>query len=1037
MSFPSSRLAAQIHHGLAALALLLSSVLVSACGGADSADASNAMAAATETSATALDTEMRTASALAVNASMPTGWTECAPEYKLCSFSGRRVVRYGTSSAFATTTATNGVMCGNEVFGDPAYGMTKSCWYGELLNDAAAPATPVAPAPTASESAAAAAAVTTWSDCAAEGQKCSFTGQRIVRYGTSSQLAYGTFNGGVACTNDVFGDPAYAMTKRCSYAGVATAPVAIVAPPVVTPPVVIAPVVNTPAVAAPVVTTPAVTAPVVAAPVVTAPAVTTPVVNTPAVAVPVVTAPVVTAPVVLIPASPLPVAANAPLVLNAPMSSKPGDVIGLHGDNFGTNAQVWMDTAFGARQLDIINRVGTNYVAARIPADATGALIVRVVADGVTGAQVKLNATVAYHLDAMTLAPGGAFRVFGRNLIVVGGKPTVTVNGMAATVNVAQSNEHMLVAVAPTGLAAGNAAKIVVDNGNGSGSTTLDRVIDISTSGSGDPFALGVGWAAAFSNYSTKTIAANADSRLPSRMLCNGTQDDAPALQAAVDLAASSGGGVVTIPAGSCRIGNGIGLKSNVVISGAGKSATTLIYESIYPVSAVGIDLAGVRNLTLTNRGSVKEGPLLKDSTRVFLQNLVINLRTSRMMFLSGNKNFVFMGTDINQAGGIDEAGPYTVHGSSGFVFSGNVTRWVQGASTFGATHDAYFFGNRFIRDVADQDAPGTVHSFTIDFAYRIAIVGNSFEVANGPVRNKTRNDGETILTEGGGRNRTENIGTATNATATSITDTNNVINVDPFRLGSMVENYGVAIVSGKGAGQSRRVMSYQNSTMTVDKPWAIVPDTTSRYATFVWGLEKSLIKGNSLSQNPRGIWLYHTAAREVDIIGNDISEGGGIYLRSYVNVSTKSFMPIWNVRIANNKVSNSTGNWMSHINATFVNPYADPWGIGNLGLEIRDNDVAANTPNATSMYEENANTEGYVNMMRIESANRYKPVEVQMLGTIFQRNACTNCDAGFRLGTAAGGTVVIESKVVNAKIFLDDWATTNDGTKSTFTVIK
>ena len=129
-----------------------------------------------------------------------------------------------------------------------------------------------------------------------------------------------------------------------------------------------------------------------------------------------------------------------------------------------------------------------------------------------------------------------------------------------------------------------------------------------------------------------------------------------------------------------------------------------------------------------------------------------------------------------------------------------------------------------------------------------------------------------------------------------------------------------MAIVAGKGAGQTRRVVSGNGSTLTVDRAWDSTPDTSSHYATFVWGLEKSLIKDNVLSQNPRGIWLYQTAVRDVDVVGNRMIEGGGIFLRAFQNLSNRMFMPLYNVVIANNQVVNTTGHWMSYVNATFAN---------------------------------------------------------------------------------------------------------------------
>ena len=65
-----------------------------------------------------------------------------------------------------------------------------------------------------------------------------------------------------------------------------------------------------------------------------------------------------------------------------------------------------------------------------------------------------------------------------------------------------------------------------------------------------------------------------------------------------------------------------------------------------------------------------------------------------------------------------------------------------------------------------------------MDFAHRIAVVGNTFDVLGGPIVNKMRNDGESFLTEGGGGRRTESLGTVANATATTLSDPSNTINV-------------------------------------------------------------------------------------------------------------------------------------------------------------------------------------------------------------------------------------------------------------------
>jgi hypothetical protein len=311
-----------------------------------------------------------------------------------------------------------------------------------------------------------------------------------------------------------------------------------------------------------------------------------------------------------------------------------------------------------------------------------------------------------------------------------------------------------------------------------------------------------------------------------------------------------------------------------------------------------------------------------------------------------------------------------------------------------------------------------------MDFAYRIAIVGNTFEVINGPVTNKTRNDGETLLTEGGGAKRTENLGIVGSASPNTISDPNNTINVNPFGSG-LPENYGVAIVDGKGAGQTREVVAYSNGTMQVDHSWDVVPDTTSHYATFVWGLEQALIKGNTLVDNPRGIWLYQTAIREVDILGNTMTNGGGIYLRTFQSQAAKQFDPIYGVRIRDNKIGNSNGLWMSYVNVVFVNTDKTNFGVADIGIEIKNNTLTANALNVTSLIEEYANREGFMNLMRSETSGGQLTSTPMVLGSIFQADQCLNCSTAFVIGTGANGTVLKNNQPTPASPnFLSDWQT-------------
>jgi hypothetical protein len=706
----------------------------------------------------------------------------------------------------------------------------------------------------------------------------------------------------------------------------------------------------------------------------------------------------------------------APRIFNAPSVGTAGNVISLQGQNLGPNPQVWLagSTAAAAVPLPIVNSVGTTQLSVQLPATLKGGVIAWVSNGYGASNSVNLNGAIPLHLDALQLVPGGAFRILGSNLLWPGITPAVTVDGLPATVNLSRSNANMLVVTAPPSAMPTSASVIMVDNGNGTGPAQLDRTISV-VSGSGDPFALGVGWGAGFT-FANHVISVNTP--------CNGSQDDSTNIQNAITAAANSGGGVVQIPAGNCILANSLSLSSDVVLRGAGKDVTFLIYQSNYPIFANNLDLVGLANFTLLNAGSTQQGMLWKQNTRSFFSGIKINMGVSQQLFLTTNQNMVVSQTDFIQTGSIGEQNPYLFSGSSGLVFSGNTSTSIDGSPTFEAVHDALFLNNHFTRNAANQNESPVIatHMFVMGFAYRISIIGNTFDVINGPITNTTRNDGETLLAEGWPH--TENIGTVASATSNSITDPTNTINVNPFGTG-LPEDYGVAIVSGTGAGQTRELVGYSGSTMQVDHAWDVIPDSTSHYATFVWGLEKSIIKGNSLLGNPRGIWLYQVAVRDVEILNNTIINGGGIFLRAQQSEANTQFDPMYNVRISGNHISNSDRVWMSYTAAVFVNSDPTAFGIADTGIEIRNNTLTANNPNVTTATEDCVSQEGFMNVMRSQSSGGTLTDSPMLIGTIFQDDKCADCNTAFVIGTGDYGTDLISDLPgIASANFLADWLT-------------
>jgi hypothetical protein len=155
----------------------------------------------------------RSERALAVGPS--TTWVPCAVEGEVCTLpsSGDNTLLYGvdaTSGRSVTRDFSNvpSIACGNDTFGDPAFGIVKRCFYA------------VTPPPS-----------TTWTFCAAEGDVCRLPGAGTysVRYGvdgTSGAAVTRTFSNvsSFGCGNDTFGDPAFGIVKQCYYAADAPPP---------------------------------------------------------------------------------------------------------------------------------------------------------------------------------------------------------------------------------------------------------------------------------------------------------------------------------------------------------------------------------------------------------------------------------------------------------------------------------------------------------------------------------------------------------------------------------------------------------------------------------------------------------------------------------------------------------------------------------------------------------------------------------------------------------------------------------------------
>ncbi|RYZ99245.1 MAG: hypothetical protein EOP11_19710, partial [Proteobacteria bacterium] len=135
-------------------------------------------------------------------AEIGTGATWCSNEGGNCSFSGTKVVRYGSGSKYTSKTLSGGAACNTATFGvDPYPNWGKMCFISAEAVPAPAPVVDIG-------------TDATW--CANEGGNCSFTGAREVRYGSGTRTITKTLTGGTPCTTAAFGsDPYPNFGKMC------------------------------------------------------------------------------------------------------------------------------------------------------------------------------------------------------------------------------------------------------------------------------------------------------------------------------------------------------------------------------------------------------------------------------------------------------------------------------------------------------------------------------------------------------------------------------------------------------------------------------------------------------------------------------------------------------------------------------------------------------------------------------------------------------------------------------------------------------
>jgi hypothetical protein len=771
-----------------------------------------------------------------------------------------------------------------------------------------------------------------------------------------------------------------------------------------------------------------------------------------------------------------------PVIFNQNESGVPGKVIGFQGHAFGENPELWFTPIEKngklkpEKKLNILTHSNMN-VSAILPEEPSlkGKLLAIWVKNGeLISKPVFINKARIVSVEYTEISPGYIFRLFGRNMTLPGHTPEVVFldisSGKPYPATVIHSEPYMLTVKAPVNLQSGSHYNIQISNGSGGkwGQSIADEMITVRKNAQ-DYFGIGVPWAGSFDFYENTYNVLN-DTRLVIKAKGDGIHNDRDAIQQAIDLAHRDGGGVIYLPKGIYRLefnsGSGLVMKSKVVLKGDGQEKTVVQYgfgtpppypdpigkggwpdettEGVAILWPVGTNLTGLADFKLQNvntsglwRHSLKtmlpkERKIGSAGTGYFAVNCHFDLAVSWGLSWAFVDKMAIVGCYFDLKAKVTWPWPWHCDGVSNFVVRNNRVYYSAGRLGFNEGLNGIIENNHITRYGDLQTERGETGGFNIDYAKDIIIMGNKMDVVGKFIEQK--NQGETILSQGCNPFG-QSLGEVTSATSTSITDIKQ--NWPPLHTASADYKGGVnvllpttcnavAIISGRGCGQWRYIVKNSETTVYVNKPWDVIPDSTSRFTVIKWSAEDWLIKDNILNDNHQGIMLY-CGGMDVAIVGNILTNSGGIYLRSDQRVLFGRYNITWNVSVADNQVVNNNGLRSAHVAMWHVkvkNDNSEILGTGTIGIEMRRNLVQASVPNVNKAGGSSGlNAEGFLNCVTCANADN-SPCDlskVAIVGTIMEDNIAINTDYAYQIGRGAYNTVIIPGEMKNVSDFLKE----------------
>jgi len=476
-------------------------------------------------------------------------------------------------------------------------------------------------------------------------------------------------------------------------------------------------------------------------------------------------------------------------------------------------------------------------------------------------------------------SPGGWLRVFGRCLESAGG------------------DTQLALVPAENGKPVAGATPIVLQAESG---TEWAARFDVPADMAPGPYCLSVhngsggpsGWSWDASN-APLTVMIAASEPWPDRVFNvrdfgaagEGTSEDEFAIKQALKAAEQAGGGVVFLPRGQYMLTDTLRIPPFITLRGEKREWVSIFWpdtETPLPDGqVVGTDHFALEELTfycsnythvivgglgresggnirlerIRVRGDIFRGHLKQEEVaerfRVFMRQSTGGGDTVRM----GGPNLVIRDCDLYGSGRsiwLRQADGAVVENNT--IYQG---RW--GWYSFDGC-DGLVFENNAMTGADLMSTGGGINCLSSPYSRNVYYAGNRLKLMHGW-------DREAMTTDAGG--------TAYYGTVKSCDGTQLVL-AEPGDWSRGFIGAGVFILDGRGMGQHRRIVSYEEDRCTMDRPWLVDPDEDSTI-TVTMLHENYLFIGNEFEDAGIGLQYYGTSINNI-ASGNKSTRAGGFY---------------------------------------------------------------------------------------------------------------------------------------------------------------